>query len=390
MKTPVSFFRFSLPFLLLVLLSVFSVAHAQDEYAAVKNWETFDFAGRSIGPTEIAALSLDDLKLVRGIVFGKHGRVFKDPDIRRYLESRPWFKADPNFKNSALNNTERKNLDVIRDAEAQKHTQVEPGDMRFYRTRTLTRKKLGNHTNAEWTVLASEIEAIHGKRFDGTPWLQQYFDERYWYRPADKYNAKSLSGVEQNNLRLIDTIQRQQRRVALAPGDMELFENKSISDAMLRGLSLHELRLLRNEIHARHGRIFKTMWLQQYFESQAWYDSSQNFKDEDLSGPDKTNVETIVAYENKLHNQMGTKPITSSWIQGLFIEDVRKMRDEIYARHGKVFKDQWTQKYFASFDWYKPDPDFKEASLNPLEKQNIAVIAAYEKKAVTAMSTIEG
>jgi hypothetical protein len=32
------------------------------------------------------------------------------------------------------------------------------------------------------------------------------------------------------------------------------------------------------------------------------------------------------------------------------------MRDEIYARHGKVFKDPWTQKYFASFDWYKANP----------------------------------
>ena len=239
-------------------------------------------------------------------------------------------------------------------------------------------------------MLASELEAIHGKRFDGTPWLQQYFDERYWYRPADHYNPKGLSQIERKNLQLIDTIQKQQRRVALAPGDMELFENKLIAEAMLRGLSLHELRLLRNEIYARHGRVFVTPWLQQYFESQAWYDSSQNFKDEDLSGPDKTNVETIVAYENKLHNQIGTKPITRALLQGLFIEDVRKMRDEIYARHGKVFKDPWTQKYFASFDWYKADPNYNDASLTPVEKGNLAVIATYEKKAVTAMSTIEG
>ena len=92
----------------------------------------------------------------------------------------------------------------------------------------------------------------------------------------------------------------------------------------------------------------------------------------------------------ELHNQISTKPITQALLQGLFIEDVRKMRDEIYARHGKVFKDQWTQKYFASFDWYKPDPNFQEASLTSVERQNIAVIATYEKRAVTAMSTIEG
>ncbi len=171
---------------------------------------------------------------------------------------------------------------------------------------------------------------------------------------------------------------------------MELFENKLISEPMLHDLSLHELRLLRNEVYARHGRVFKTLWLQQYFGSQPWYDPKDDFKDEDLSGPDKTNVETIVAYENNLHNQISTKPIPRALLEGLFLEDVRKMRDEIYARHGKVFKDPWTQKYFASFDWYKADPSYSEASLSPIEKQNIAVIAAYEKKAVTAMSTIEG
>src|SRR2546425_12548869 len=75
---------------------------------------------------------------------------------------------------------------------------------------------------------------------------------------------------------------------------------------------------------------------------------------------------------------------------GLFVEDVRKMRDEIYARHGKVFKDQWTQKYFASFDWYKANPNYSDAQLSPVEKSNLVVIGGYEKKAVTAMSTIEG
>lgn len=388
MKSLFSFSR--LPLLLMLVLSAFSVASAQDEYKAVKTWETFDFAGHSVAPADISALELDDLKLVRGIVFGKHGRVFKDPDIKRFLESRTWFKADPNFQNSVLNDTERKNLDVIRIAEAQKHETVQPGDMRLYVDRALTRKKLGPHTSAEWTVLSAEIEAIHGKRFDDTVWLQQYFDERYWYHAAAKYDPKGLSVSERKNLDLIGVIQRQQRRVAISPGDMELFENKLISEQLLRGVSLHELRLLRNEIYARHGRIFKTMWIQQYFGGQPWYDPKEDFKDEDISGSDKTNIETIVAYENKLHDSISKKSITRTLLTGLFLEDVRKMREEIYARHGKVFKDPWTQKYFASFDWYKANPDFTDASLSPVEKGNLAVIAAYEKKAVTAMSTIEG
>ena len=386
MKSPV---KSRLLGLLLLLLAAVSVASAQDNYPEMKRWESFDFAANRLSPADVAKLTAENLELMRGVVFGKHGRIFKDWEIKNYLESRDWYKPNPNFKNSALNDTERDNLDIIRIAEAEHHETVQPGDMRLYQNRLLTRRKLGTHTNAEWTVLAAEIEAIHGKRFDDQPWLQQYLEERYWYKAKDNYKP-NLSSIEQKNLKLIDTIRRQQRRVALQPGDMEFFQNKLITEAMLRGLSLHELRLLRNEIYARHGRVFKTLWLQQYFGSQMWYEANEDFKDEEVSGPDKTNVETIVAYENKLHNQLSTKAITRSLLQGLFIEDVRKMRDEIYARRGKVFTNRWTQKYFESLDWYKPDPKFNEGSLTPIEKRNVATIAAYEKRAVSALSVIEG
>jgi hypothetical protein len=164
MKSPVRILRTVLPLLVIIFSASFAV-RAQDEYAAVSKWESFDFAGKSITAGDINPLPLEDLKLVRGIVFGKHGRVFKDFEINRYLTSRNWYKADANFQNSVLNDTERKNLDVIRIAEAQKHETVEAGDMRLWENKALTRKKLGAHTNAEWTVLASEIEAIDGKRF---------------------------------------------------------------------------------------------------------------------------------------------------------------------------------------------------------------------------------
>lgn len=39
----------------------------------------------------------------------------------------------------------------------------------------------------------------------------------------------------------------------------------------LAGLSKEELRLARNEIYARHGRLFQDPALQDYFDSQSWY-----------------------------------------------------------------------------------------------------------------------
>ena len=280
----------------LIITSSFS-ARAQD---SMQRWENYDFAQTSLKSSEISKLPLEDLKLIRGIIFGRHGRAFKDAEIKVYLFERSWFHADPNFQNSMLNDVERRNLDLIRDAEAGKHENVQPGDMRYWRNRLLTKKQLGQHSSAEWLVLRSEIEAVHGKRFEDEPWLQQYFFGQPWYTPDEK------------------------------------------------------------------------------------------FKDEDLSGANKQNVETIVAYENLLHQDLSAKPISRSLLEGLFVEDASKMRQEIYARRGKVFKEPWFKTYFASFDWYRPNPEFTDAQLTAVEKRNIATIAAYEKKAVSAMSVIEG
>jgi len=373
------------------LLALFACAsfetRAQDR---IDTWKDFDFRSNAIKQAQVQGLELYDLKLLRGLVFGRHGRVFKDAEIKSFLEEQSWYKPNPDFKNSMLNETERRNLDLIRIAEAAKHETIQPGDMRYWRDRAIPARKLGKHSNAEWKVLLAEVEAIHGKRFDDEPWLQQYFEERYWYFSSEKYDAKKLSTIERKNLEILSGAQKRQRRVALLPGDMEFFENRKISEQMLQGLSLHELRLLRNEIYARHGRMFRAEWLQQYFSAQPWYNPDENFKDEELSGNDKLNVETIVRYENRIHEELSTKPITRALLEGLFLEDASQMRQEIYARHGKVFKEPWLQKYFSSFAWYKADPDFAEANLTEVEKKNIATIAAYEKRAVTAMSTIEG
>ena len=374
-------------FVALLAISCVTVLAQQDPMDALKG---LDFSKTSLKQAQVQKLTPEDLKLLRGIVFGRHGRVFKDLDIKSYLEEQSWYKPNTDFKNSMLNDIERRNLDLIRIAEAAKHETIQPGDMRYWRDRQIPARKLGKHSGAEWKVLLAEVEAIHGKRFDDEPWLQQYFEERYWYSANDKYDAKKLTAIERKNVDILSGAQKRQRKVALLPGDMQFFENKAITEQMLHGLSLHELRLLRNEVYARHGRMFRADWLQQYFFFQPWYTPDDNFKDEQLSGNDKLNVETIVKYENKIHQELSTKPITQALLEGLFIEDASQMRQEIYARHGKVFKEAWLQKYFSSFDWYKADPNFTEASLTEVEKKNITTIAAYEKRAVTAMSTIEG
>jgi hypothetical protein len=371
----------------LVLLAA-AVCPAQDD--AFKKLEAFDYAKQKVGREQLKDLELWDLSRLRGVVFGRHGRIFKDRDIQGYLKEQEWYKPNPGFSNSMLSATERDNLDLIRELEAEKHDQIEPGDLRWWQAKEMTEEKLGTHPAAEWQVLRAEVEAVRGKPFDDDPWLKGYFEDRYWYKADPGYDARQLTATERKNLAAIDDAQRKQRHAAISPGDMEHFENRLVTEAMLKGLSLNELRLLRNEVYARHGRQFRTEWLSQYFWSQPWYEARDDNKEPALSETDKKNIETIVAYERKVKESLSTTPVTNALLEGMFLEDARKLRNEIYARHGKVFKDRWLQGYFKSFDWYKPDPKYTDAVLTAVERQNAAAIAAYEKKATSVLDAVEG
>lgn len=371
------------------LLAVVSVSAQADENA-FKKLEAVDFTKQTVTREEAAALELWDLRLLRGVVFGRHGRVFKDRDIQNYLKEQAWYKPNPAFTNAMLNQTEHANLDLIRELEAEKHEFIEPGDLRWWQTREMNEENLGTHSAAEWLILRAEVEAVRGKRFESDPWLQQYFEERYWYKADPGYDARSLTKLERANLSVIDAAQRKQRHAAVSPGDMEHFEKRLVTDEMLKGLSLHELRLLRNEVYARRGRQFRTEWLSQYFYSQPWYDPREDNAEPELSDTEKKNIETIVAYERKVKDSLSTTPIPKGLLEGMFLEDARKLRNEIYARHGKVFKDKWLQKYYASFDWYRPNQRYSDATLTAVERQNAAAIAAYEKQATSVLDAVEG
>src|SRR5438105_9829983 len=105
----------SLAVFLVLACSEAGIARAQDTVAP---WENFDFTKQVVKPADLAKVAGYDLKYLRGIVFGRHGRIFKDSDIKSYLENQSWYKANPDFSNGQLNDIERANLDVIRDAEA--------------------------------------------------------------------------------------------------------------------------------------------------------------------------------------------------------------------------------------------------------------------------------
>ena len=178
-------------------------------------------------------------------------------------------------------------------------------------------------------------------------------------------------------------------------------DSRMLSDSDLQGISRSDLTLARNEIYARHGRMFKDDDIRAYFESQAWYAGivpADQFSESVLSKTEKANISTIKAYEDYLDGDSdtgsstvtngdyiipdsSTRYLSDSDVRGLDDRSLMLARNEIYARHGRKFNDAEIRAYFESKSWYYPtiDPaDFTEDMLSDVEKANIAFIKSYE------------
>ena len=394
----------SITFSLFLIFSLGALCFAQDDFTAErnagwknfsrKNYDKFDFAKSKITSAQLKKLKTDgavnELALLRGVVFGKRGRIFKEKDIQEYLEKQAWYKPKANFTNAVLTKTERDNLDLIRLAEAERHDYVQPGDLRLWQTREIPDDKIYTETAANWRILIGEIEAIHGKRFDEEPWLQKYFEERYWYQANPNYDSSVLTTIERKNLEKFNAKRDEDRKVAVSLGDMDKFQNAPLTEELLKGLSLNDLRLIRNEFWARRGRKFVTPGFKQYFEWRDWYKPLKDQTKVKLNPIEEENVKLIEAVETRQRERIALEPITLEMVEGLFVEDLKVLRNEIYARRGRVFKDAKLQSYFIAQAWYQPNPDFKDDQLSEIEAKNLAIIREAEANAISKFSEFEG
>ena len=143
------------------------------------------------------------------------------------------------------------------------------------------------------------------------------------------------------------------------------------------------LRLARNEIFARNGRIFNDAALRAHFEKFDWYKATSY--EPKLNAVEKKNVALIRQFEmNQSAPQAGflfadsdRRLLTAQELKSLGKTELRNARNEIYARRGRKFVRKEVSSYFTQFDWYRPQ--FGEVELTFLEAQNVALIQKFEK-----------
>jgi hypothetical protein len=94
---------------------------------------------------------------------------------------------------------------------------------------------------------------------------------------------------------------------------------------------------------------------------------------------ERRNFKYIAAIGN--FPESSTRLITADDVNNLVKDELRYMRNEIYARHGYSFKVKEVRRYFDLQDWYMPISTDVRTQLSAVEVKNEKIIKNFEKYA---------
>lgn len=305
---------------------------------------------------DLAGKTAWELYVARNEIYARHGYIFENADLKAYFGGKSWYKPlyDANsFDENVLSYTEQLNIGHIINYE--QGGSVDPSSKSSYifpqsSTAYLTDYDLQGCSSFKLYLARNEIYARHGYAFS-SPDLQSYFGSKIWYTPlydAAHFNEGVFNSVEWANIKLI---QKYESGGAGTWSNQFIFPNSHLEylgDADLRGRTAWELKIARNEIYARHGYIFESEEMRNYFNSKSWYVPAVEAKDFDesvLSYVEEVNIGRILKYEALNGNPTGysgssstpsTKPApvgpsTSGHVVGSSVSFLRSDGREVYC-----------------------------------------------------------
>lgn len=112
----------------------------------------------------------------------------------------------------------------------------------------------------------------------------------------------------------------------------------------------------------------------EYYEEE-YYEEDKFIEDEPEPKKKKKNKKSyVIAYSSD-------RKLTKNDLKNLSAEKLRLARNEVYARHGRLFNDEMLQGYFNNKKWYKgkiKPENFSESILTDIERYNVSFILEYE------------
>lgn len=201
------------------------------------------------------------LKLAKNEIYARHGRRFLDEMLYEYFLTRMWYEptyTPEEFDDSCLNDCERANLELLARLENQRNSakasntqkpSVEPVHFRGNCEEVLAQKMMLVKNNPYWEATRDFVEHVKG-----TPEIDIH---DYLFRTNEVYYARK------DFVNCPEVI----------------------------------LKLAKNEIYARHGRMFLDEDLYEYFLSRVWYEPiyvPEEFDDSRLNDCERANLELLL------------------------------------------------------------------------------------------------
>jgi hypothetical protein len=207
---------------------------------------------RAILPADLEGRSLRELTLLRNTIYARIGQRFRKQWLIDYFHAQPWYQPRESVDESTLSELDLKNAEAIVDYEAT----FTPAQLRDARERINERMRgeaLGADDTVEFQLIAARLGEWQG---------------------GDEIDASQRSPLEDpDRLDQLLTVEH------------------------LADLSLRDLRLLRNTIYARRGRLFRSTLLRDHFGAMAWYAPVDDFSDAKLTAIDRKNIRLIKSVE---------------------------------------------------------------------------------------------
>lgn len=144
-------------------------------------------------------------------------------------------------------------------------------------------------------VHASGSRGVIRSRLSESYWRQHYSGaRRTWPQATGTNESLATTNKPVAHISILDTTAS---TVAL-PGRFPQASQRLLTRKDLRPLNQKQLRLVRNEIFARHGYVFQSADLRKYFGKQKWYRKTPKIRDQQalmlrLSAIEKTNITLI-------------------------------------------------------------------------------------------------
>lgn len=169
---------------------------------------------------DIQNFTKQDMMLARNEIFARHGRKFKDEDVRTYFESQSWYKGtiEPeDFSTSVFSDIEQKNVDFLKQYEdglnGISQSVGSSGSVVTYSgyiipqssSRRLTYADVAGLSSWQLSMARNEIYARHGRKFNDAD-IRSYFESQSWYNgyiDPENFDSSVLSETEVYNIDFI-------------------------------------------------------------------------------------------------------------------------------------------------------------------------------------------